>query len=263
VEKQLRVSFKTPMRLLTVCRSYRRPKALRTLLQSWDETHSKGSEIIVYLSTDDPKLHNYENVIAGRNVIIDDHRFFGDSINHVTQNIFPKIPYYQGIGDDHVYHTHGWDSLMIGAIEKETAGWGMAASNDLVEKDWYAMRHPSGEVYPWRLAEHLNGMYPPSHSQYGADIYFEILLYSIGLLVFVKDAVIEHNCWAATGKGENDENQKYSYSQEARNSFLSWFRPWRETQMPADKARLKEIVDTERAKRTVETDENSSDNPSA
>lgn len=215
-------------RLLSICCSFRRPTLLRGMLKSYYDTKaSDKTEVFVYLHLDDPHLEEYRAFIDDYQYKIDRHRCLQEVINHVVFEVYPEIPYYQVIVDDHVCRTMRWDEMLISALERND-GWGFACARDLVNNDnWHNAEHPSGEIFSWKQASTLGYAYPRNFMQTGMDFYAKDLGKSLGALTLVPEAIIEH-LWYHGSDRPMDKNLAENYSQSsleyAHKAYDDWKR---------------------------------------
>lgn len=213
--------------LLSICCTFRRPKMLKNMLESYYATRSKGSEMIIYLHLDDPFLEEYSWFINDYPHILDRHRSLQEVINHITMEVYPGIPYYQIITDDAIYHTEAWDLKLMEAFKRGSNGWGFCCGYDGSNSNWYAYEHPSMEIWSWKQAKTLGYVWPRYFEHQGIDFYTKDLAKEINGLVHVPEVFIEHLYWGGCGKKELiDDNIKEAYSAEAygeaHHAFVKW-----------------------------------------
>lgn len=182
------------MRLLTFCPTKNRPDRLQRMLESWDRTHSDGSEMFVYVSHEDPQLERYKEVLAGRQYMVGEKpRCLVEIVNHVACELFPGEKYYQCINDDHFIHTQGYDNVLINAIERKGDGWGIAFGRALVnEENWHKFRHPSAEIISGNIVRTLKYFCTPMVKHIGADTFVRDIGEGINRFFYEKSVIIEH-----------------------------------------------------------------------
>lgn len=203
-------------RLLTVCGTFRRPALFSSMFKSFLHTKSETTNLMVYLSEDDPLIEDYLALEDSFSYVIGPHRFFAEAVNHVVMEDLPGIAYYQAINDDHIYHTMGWDGIMARSLESKVKGWGWAFPNDMVNDGKLNLHgNPSSEVFSWKLVRALGYVYPKEFRQFGVDEWARRFLGAINGSVYVPEVEIEHLCAWATGKIAKDENSYGVYSDAA------------------------------------------------
>jgi len=180
------------MRLLVMCSSFRRPKYLKKMLESFDKTQ-KMSDIVIYLHEDDPTLEEYKLIIKGRNFEIGPHKTMVEVDNYFIKK-YPNYDFYQNINDDHVYIKKGWDKKMTNNLGERIAY--CVQDGDLFE-------HPTAEIVPKAIIKKLGYYIYPAFSQYGCDTYMKKILEIVGGARY--DGFILHKC-ANLGLMDKDEN---------------------------------------------------------
>lgn len=221
---------KNKVNLLSMCCTFRRPKMLQNMLDSFYKTKSEGSEIIIYLHEDDPFLNDYLPVVKDQNYILDVHRMLCKAMNHIAFNIYPKIPYYQTIVDDHIYKTVGWDNMLINALHEKTNDLGFVCPADGINNnDWYKYEHPSAEVYSWKFISTVGYIYPKDFDAFGSDLYMKDIAKAINALTHVPEVLIEHLWYAGCGKNP-DINIQEGYSSKSQQHGLQVYNEWIKTE---------------------------------
>ncbi len=216
------------MKLLTICPSRNRPELCKRMLDSFDATKSEGTEIIVYVSIDDPQIGKYEEILNGRLHVFEPRRHLIKVLNYVSCELYPDIQYYQEINDDHVYQTKGWDNLLIEVIEIKGRGWGIACGNDLLGNEpWKIARHPSGAVISGNIVRTLGCFVLPELDHLFTDTYLRDIAEGINSYFHLEDVIIEHRHWL-TGKVDKDDNYDWVYNPEnfrdAHRIYFIWIK---------------------------------------
>ena len=227
------------IRLLAICTSFRRPEMLKNMLQSFRATKSPGTDIFIYLHDDDPFLNEYQAFIDGWPHVVGPHKFLQRVVNDTVFEYRPETPYYQFICDDHIYHTIGWDALLIDAIKTKANDWGFCCGRDLANNDnWELNKHPSAEIWSWKMAKTLGYIYARGFEHHGIDFYSKDLGLAIDALTFVPEVVIEHLWYGGCGKpGDQNiiDHYKGPVMEKAQQVFLDWQK--NEKQIAIDKIR--------------------------
>ena len=237
-------------KLLAICCTFRRPAMLKNMLESFKKTRSESTEIVIYLHDDDPHLEEYKEVVKNEYRIIGQHRTLQEVINYVTFDVYPKVPYYQIICDDHLYHTVEWDTILIENLERRANGWGFACGRDGINNDnWELCQHPSAEIWSWKFCNTIGYVYPRSFKHTGMDFYTKNLGLAINGLVFVPEVRIEHLWYGGCNKPMDDNlKEKYAAKQfdEGETIFKKWVQEERQTAI--DKINKEKELENERQK---------------
>ena len=227
------------MELLVICPSRGRPERLRGMVQSFKETASEGTELVVYVSEDDPAVVGYRG-IEGIDLHIGERLSLVGVLNKFSIEVYPDVKYYGEVNDDHVYRTKRWDKTLIGHIEKG-GGWGIACGNDTVPKDWYECRHPSACVISGNIVRTLGCFVDPRFQHMYVDDYLRDIGESINGLFYDSDVVVEHRHFL-NGKAEKDDNYRWIYSEEQVAFGLAAYNHWIKHSRPDDIIKLKKAM---------------------
>lgn len=209
------------------------------MLESFDLTKSEGTEIVIYVSEDDPCLEDYKPILKDRNHEIGPRKTLVEVDNYFSCGVYPDIPFYGEINDDHVYITHAWDKKLMEVIDFYGAGWGLACGNDTVHKNWFGVKHPSGAVISGNIIRVLKCFILPGLRHLGADGYLRDITEPFERLYFVPDVIIEHRHFVNKKADFNtDPNYKFIYTSEEEDHKNKTLNRWRHLKMSDD---LKEL----------------------
>lgn len=231
-------------KLLTICPTYNRPHRLKEMLGSWDATHKGEADIIIYLSKDDPRLKEYLKLLHTCPVgyVIDDRRTLVEALNFCFDE-YPDYQYYHEINDDHVYHTPGWDNILINAIELQGQGWGIACGRDMLhDANWQQGRLPSAMVMSGNIARILGYIAYPEFRHTYIDDYFRDLAEGINRLFYCPEVLIEHRHFLS-GKAENDDNYRWVMSPGEMQYGSMVYHEWLRKHKDIDIAALKKAME--------------------
>ena len=226
--------------LLSICPSRLRPQILQRMLTSYQLHKSSGSDIVVYISDDDPKLNEYKEVLQTTTYIIGKRKFIVEICNEIVMKNINQYKYFQIINDDHVIKTPQFDLKLIKVIE-DNGGWGIACPNDEFTP-WEIYPHPSAEIISGNIIQTLGYYIYPKIQHVGIDNFIGKIGTRINRLFHVMDVVIEHRHWFA-GKAFLDANYKFVYSNEQFNFGMAMVREYVDTQLDADIAKLKKEME--------------------
>jgi len=230
--------------LLSICPSRGRPDTLKDMLESFAETRSDKSDLIVYLNDDDPKLPEYRTMLAENYfkfavVVIGPRKFIAEVFNEFSL-AHPEYDYYQPFNDDHYFHTYHWDEKLIDIVEEKGKGWGIACADDLLT-DWANFKHPSGCVISGNIIRTLGYMIPPGVRHIGIDTVLGKLAQAIDRLWFTRDVIIEHRHWT-NGRRKIDDNYKWVYGTEEQNHGKRAVQMYLLTEFKKDVEKLREAM---------------------
>jgi len=213
-------------KLLVICPSRIRPNRLKEMLQSFDTTKSEGTDIVVYVADDDPKIEEYKVLMQGRNLIVGRRRHLVEVLNYVSCELYPGMAYYGEVNDDHIYRTKGWDTTLMNFLEKRGGGWGIVCGADHINDNWYKFRHPSACVISGKMVRALGWFVLPLLQHMWTDVYLRDIAEGIGRLYHCPEVIIEHMHINAC-KASNDANYKWVYSQEQMKFGQETYENWK------------------------------------
>lgn len=219
------------MRLLTICPSRGRPEILKRMLLSFFATKSEGTHIVVYVSNDDPKLDEYNNLFNADNDIsghlyYDCHYRKGNRLtlievlNYFSCMHFKGLPYYQEINDDHVYITDKWDEKLISSIKGIGMSWGKDGMNN---KETFNL--PTGVVMSGDMIKALGFFFPSIFKHTFCDNALLDIGRATNTIFYNPDVTIEHRHYIH-GKANIDDNYKYVMSSEAMQEGKRFYEEW-------------------------------------
>jgi len=166
-------------KLLSICSTRSKPELVMEMLKSFDETKSEGTEIVLYIWEDDPKVEEYRKKLEGRNVIYGPKRFMGEVLNYISTEVYPNVPYYQNINDDHYYVVKGWDKMMIGVLD-DNNGWGVSYC-----KGKGGIHNPNAEIISGKIIRAIGYYIYPKFRQFGFETYIISLGEACGFFLIV------------------------------------------------------------------------------
>jgi len=173
-------------KLLVLCPSRGRPGRLKEMLESFIDTQT-CSRIKVFLDNDDPLIEDYQQAIGNKSSFTIDFRKNTTEILNEAVKLCQQHEYYMVTNDDFIYHTKGWDSMLISAIE-ERGGVGIAYGNDLLA----GVQMPTTSVISGNIVRALGWIQLPGLKHlYGDNVWREIGLRA-GCLTHHKWIIIEH-----------------------------------------------------------------------
>ena len=182
------------MSLLAICPTRNRPHRIINLIDSFIKTHSKGSELVVYVGEKDERLDEYKRVFdelldSCWTYIIDERAYAGEVVNYISSILKPDYDYYQEVNDDHVYITPQWDKKLIKVIETKGRGWGLVCGNAKVTRHH---RHPSATIISANCIKTLGHFVWPGIRTYMGDVYLRDLYEAVNRSFYCEEVIIQH-----------------------------------------------------------------------
>jgi len=164
-------------------RSHRIDECLDSLLE-----HSTVSDIIVCLDEDDHESYTKRNGVIYDIGPAPKRIGLNEKLNRMLPKIVDTYDYILWAADDTVAVTHGWDALLVAAIQNVPLG--ISYPNDLLQKD----RLPSnGTCFDSKIPKVLGYLAPPTLFHLYMDNFWKLLGEELGTLRYCQDVVLEHN----------------------------------------------------------------------
>jgi len=187
----------TTTQMLVMCSSRHRPHKLNDMIDSFYEHRSPGTELVVYVSEEDPQLDAYRPVLAKVPHIVGPPKNMVQVLNFLSVEAYPNMKYYQEFNDDHVVRTHAWDALMIAAAEK-AGGWTWVYG--------YTQLVPTAIFVTGNIVRALGFFFPPQFVHNHVDN-VTLAYGEVGLLTHVPDVVVDHMhiCFGKSTTNENSD----------------------------------------------------------
>lgn len=212
------IDAKTP--ILVVCPSRKRPRLAWRMYESMMRCKEGAVELFLYVASDDPYLAEYLIWLREQPGVI--------------LNIGPRLPIvqvynnaaltwaadrdlYMEINDDHLFHTHGWDTKLkqrlidnggSGCVFPQHGRW----HSDWTDADVVSEQLNVGaELITGDCIRRLGHWYHPSLFHLGADEYIKDIYGNAGLLFGASDVWVEHIHFSNGYSNTKDDNIQEIY----------------------------------------------------
>lgn len=223
--------------LVVIVPSRGRPENIARLAEAWRKTSLAGTELVVAVDEDDPRLEDYRAVElpflgslqVGRRLRL------GGTLNAVAMEVIERHGGITGrrpvgvgfMGDDHLPRTGGWDGMVIDALED--LGSGIVYGNDLFQGE----NLPTAVFMTADIVRTLGWMVPPGLVHLYADNAWLELGRGMGQLRYLPDVVIEH-LHPAAWKAPMDERYAEVNAPELDAADKATFEAWTANELPGN-----------------------------
>jgi len=242
------------MKLLTICPSRNRPELCKRMLDSFDKTKSEWSNIIVYVSVDDPQIGKYEDILNGRLHIFGPRRTLVEVINYVSCEYMSAIAYYQEVNDDHIYITDKWDEKLIGKIEYGGNKFGMAWGRDGMNNNDNP-NLPTAVIVSGEIIKALGYFFPPHLKHIACDDALLDIGNKTKTIFYNPEVTIEHMHYYAIVNNKHkaplDDNYRSIYNEATLKEGRQLLHEWRSNNMEKDIERVKNAIKNWRANQVL------------
>jgi hypothetical protein len=211
-----------------------RPGNLRRLIDAISATATGEVRIYTRVDDDDPTRDEYL-ALAGVHITTGPRIYYGPSLNQLAPIADRDgCDHLAMFGDDVVPETHGWDRLLIDALDGRL---GVAYGSDGLEHK-HARDLPTHYVTQTEISRRLGWFAPPTMRHLFLDNVARDLGKGLGNFVYVPEAKIRHlHPWA--GLAERDQTYREGGSnKQVRQADELAYRRWARHQLPRDLARL-------------------------
>jgi hypothetical protein len=211
-----------------------RPGNLRRLIDAIAATATGEVRIYTRVDDDDPTRDEYL-ALEGVHITTGPRIYYGPSLNQLAPIADRDgCDHLAMFGDDVVPETHGWDRLLIDALDGRL---GVAYGSDGLEHK-HARDLPTHYVTQTEISRRLGWFAPPTMRHLFLDNVARDLGKGLGNFVYVPEAKIRHlHPWA--GLAERDQTYREGGSNKrVRQADELAYRRWARHQLPRDLARL-------------------------
>jgi hypothetical protein len=167
-----------------MCSSKGRPERIHEMIDSFNENKSENTELIVYVSEDDPKLYDYNAALEKTNYIIGPNKPMCKVLNYICTELYPNIDFYQEINDDHVIRTYHWDKSIINGLNEKRNSFGYAYGASL--------NLPTSIVASGKLVRFLGYFFPKYFDQLYCDKYLRDVFKDTNISIYIPEVFVEH-----------------------------------------------------------------------
>jgi len=215
-------------KVLFMCSSKMRPERLAEMLGSFYDNRSDGTEMVVYVSEDDPRLNDYDAVLKTVPHIIGPRRSMIQVLNYLSCEVHSQMTYYGDLNDDHYILTRNWDQLLVSAAEK-AGGWCWVSA-------WSQTGLPTGCIVTGNIVRALGFYYPPMFTHTHVDN-VQVEYRNRGMLVDVPEVMVDHR-HMMFNKASADPTYALMCNQTQFDIGQNAFDIWHATQMDNDFAKI-------------------------
>lgn len=223
--------------LLIITPTRGRPQWARRLIEAVEQTATAATELILAADDDDRSCDDMEiesdwpdwvSLVRGPR------QTCAAWSNRIAAGYGHAYRALASFGDDHVPRTHGWDSLLLAAID-DMGGTGIAYPDDLGQRE----NLPTAPVISSDIPAALGWLFYPPMIHYWADNVWKDIGEGAGCLRYVPEAVVEH-IHPGWGKTEMDLTyyEAWPAGDHDRDAYEAWCRDGR----AGDVAKVKALM---------------------
>lgn len=167
-----------------------RPKNAVQLYESFRETCTSDTKLVIIVDSDDPELNLYYSLLNGVGQVVavePGRRGMVAALQAGFDNFKSHLGYAVGfMGDDHRPRTVGWDTSYLETLRE--LGSGFVYGNDLFQFE----NIPTQVAMTTDIPLKLGYMCPPEFDHLCVDVVWKDWGIAINKLTYLKDVVVEH-----------------------------------------------------------------------
>jgi len=226
-----------PRDLLVIVPSRGRPGNVARFVRAVAATSTAQTDIVFGFDNDDPDLKKSVNAAHSAQVptiaVTGPRKGLGAWTNELAATFTDDYRALASFGDDHVPQTHGWDKLLLGAIDG-MGGTGIAYPNDGIRDD-------IGEAWVMSadIVRALGWMCEPALKHWWVDEVITVIGREADCLAYLPDVTVRHNHPAA-GRGQFDATYWDAFEGVAADKKA--YETWRAERMAADVATVRALL---------------------
>ncbi len=223
-------------RLLVICPTRGRPERCREMYESFVKTSTRETDIIFLLDEDDPCREKYIKLLKEEHsdMLIrsfwETHKTLTTFINKMF-SIYHNYEFYSITNDDFVYHTPGWDQVLM---NKGKISFG----DDMFSGD----RMPTTSVIDGDIVRAVGWLQLPDIETLYGDAAWKMIGHKLNILKYFPEVKIEHKHFL-TKKVEKDETYERTNSKEQYKKDHQSFREYIHTELDNDVKKIKGVLD--------------------
>lgn len=192
-------NFLKNTRVAVVLASRGRPQNVARMLRSIDQTRLCKVEVLLGVDGDDPMLNEYEKVVRNEQKLVTCFKVspkrqrLNAWWNELALDNLGRYNYMIFVGDDNVFVTPGWDSLLVTVLKRHNDA-GFATGQDMLRTD---------QKFTWAMMSTkqigaIGYVGPPALVHLCIDTAWQYIAQETGTKYWVEAAVIEHRHYART-----------------------------------------------------------------
>ena len=190
------------------------------LLESFRETASPGTELVLITDPDDQKTYEGMDWSPGSVAVLEPRaQSLSELLNKTASALVNDFDVLMQVGDDCVFRTPGWDRLMLAALA-DLGGSGWVYPDDKRRNDVPEIWMTSADV-----VKALGWFHSPATGHFYGDNIIGELGKRAGLIRYCPEAVIEHLHYTVSKSQRRDRTYSQAEKKHGQRD-LDAFRQW-------------------------------------
>ena len=205
--------------LLVMVPTRGRREQCERLLASFTETASPDTDLLFIIDGDDQETYDGMDWGTAATAVLEPRAYLQQKLNKVAEAVVDSYDVLMWLGDDCVFVTPAWDTIMLAALE-DLGGSGWVYADDKRRSDV-----PEHWMVSSDVVRALGWFYPPAVQHYYGDNSIAELGKRAGLIRYCPEAVIEHLHYTVS-KGQRRDRLYSQTEKKFGQHDLDAFRQW-------------------------------------
>lgn len=177
-------------------------------------------ELVLYIDEDDTSSHDLSHPDLAITRLIRPRKHMGEMLRACYEE--SSAPFILVIGDDNLFRTQGWDTLILNGFSHFPDGIALVYGDDLIQ----GRNMCTAPAFSRKMCEILGGPCPPDYSgefidTHILDLFTKLRCWGYDRIIYLENLVIEH-MHHIVGKSEYDETYaRQNTTEENRNRYFS------------------------------------------
>lgn len=214
-----------------------RPENVARLTERCAETCQTDYQLCWAFDDDDPTLDESKRAAGHGYIWTGPRDGLGGWTNKMWHELEHDFRYFMSMGDDHFPVTHGWDKLMVAALEAHGGGFAYCWNGHHQE----IRNFPEMCMISAPVLSALGWVCEPTMKHYCVDVVWMELGDAAECLYYLPDVNIQHRHWMfPEDPGPRDDT--YWEAQERGHEDVQAHTVWKAERLAADAAKVKEAL---------------------
>jgi tetratricopeptide (TPR) repeat protein len=224
--------------LLVICPTRGRVHKCKQMIKSFISKSSKDTGLLLMVDQDDPELPKYLGLFHDYAVsyTVNPRKTYIALMNEAAKEL-PGYKYYCPANDDFIFDTHGWDMTLMGIIDDQFQGIGIAHCNDGLQHG----QVPVVAVISGEIVKALGYIFPTKLTHLYGDNALNVIGKALNRITYVSNVSVKHEHVAKDKKHEDDISKQTNSEERYRQDGII-FKEWEKRTAKDDIIRVAKAI---------------------
>jgi len=214
--------------ILCICPTRERIKKCSRMLESFNATKSGYIDLVFCVDQDDPNIEEYVDLLEDEfYLVIEKQQSITELFNLVAGKIKPDYEIYHTANDDFVYHTKGFDKMVVDSFKHN--GSGVYYGDD----KYWGRGMAVGPFITSDLVRAVGWLQMPTLMHLCNDTVWTTIADTLQRLYYLPEVVIEHIHPETQGVERDVTSKRVNAPEVYKSDYLSFFQ-WKKFRMEGD-----------------------------